>query len=242
MRLRVSATGRPGTTAGWPARTAATTRSNTPGGVRGRAASWTSTMSAVRTAAMPARTESDRCAPPATTTASGTSRRAVSINSAGTTTTTVSATPASSTPATQTSRIVRAPSSTKALGTGSPSLVPDPAAGMMTPTLTTSPRHTERAAMARPPRFRSSPECIRRRNEGQGDEPRQPRSQPRTRLRTPRPGPRQGCWWPWRRRCSAPATVRRPAPDERGSACASRPRTAHDPVRDATGRGRSRRP
>src|SRR5205807_5533004 len=94
-RLMVSLTRSAGTAASAPARTAATTRWNSTGDANGRAASWTTTISAsAGTAARPARTDSERVAPPTTTergrfeaVPSGTAAAAAA---AGTTTTTPS--------------------------------------------------------------------------------------------------------------------------------------------------------
>ena len=66
--LTVSATGRPGTTAGRPERTASMTASKSSGGARARAASWTSTTSSAdHSTPSPAATEAERSEPPATT-------------------------------------------------------------------------------------------------------------------------------------------------------------------------------
>ena len=159
-RFTVSAGVRPGTTATTGSRTAPATAANTLAGVRARAASWTSTTVASRVrACSPAATEACRSAPPATTTTGSVRPAPVQAPRtraaqeptfpAGTTTTRWSTTgrpvegSAAAAAATATSSSVVDPAVASALGTPSPSLVPEPAA------TTTQP--TARAAACRAP-------------------------------------------------------------------------------------------
>src|SRR5581483_1783741 len=144
IRLTVSGTGTPGTAPSAPARTAAMTRSNRSTPASGRAASWTTmTAASPGTAASPARTDSDRVAPPATTAAdpcgvpatrpgppfvpigNGPSRRR-STWAAGTTATTPSQA-ADAAPSAQ-ARSGRPPRSRNCFGTPPPKRLPDPPA------------------------------------------------------------------------------------------------------------------
>src|SRR6202022_1442320 len=123
-------TGRPGTTARWPDRSASTTRAISAGGVNARPASCTRTNSAVPTAARPRRTDSVRLGPPATTVAwPPRISLASSVRPAGTATTTASTTPESRSPASVRSSHVRPAKCTNALGRPAPSRSPKPAAG-----------------------------------------------------------------------------------------------------------------
>ena len=67
MRLTVSVIPRPGIQASAPSRMAPTTAANSAGDASGRAASWTTMISASPHALSPARTDSARVAPPVTT-------------------------------------------------------------------------------------------------------------------------------------------------------------------------------
>ncbi|KFD43495.1 hypothetical protein IU11_10905 [Cellulosimicrobium sp. MM] len=139
-RLIVSVTGSPGTTAPWPARTAATTRRTSDGGARGRAASWTSTTSAgtspserSRPARRPAATEAWRVPAPSTTrtgrSTAGSSARSVatwSRSPGGAVTTSASTTPDAHSRRAACATSGRPSSSTRALGRSSPRRVPEP--------------------------------------------------------------------------------------------------------------------
>ena len=141
----VSVIGRTGTTASAPERTAVSTRRNTSGGVRQRAASWTSTNSTSPTYFKAICTDEVRSLPPATavidiplspfSVIAEISSRARTRNSSGATTTTAEATPEESIASRLRVNRLRPFTRTKAFGSSPPRRVPDPAAARMTQVL-----------------------------------------------------------------------------------------------------------